>query len=47
MSRGYRKAAAAQRREPYAALGVGKPKTRGRAGLGPVVLTVAETRRKD
>ena len=47
MSRGYQKAAAAQIREPFAALCVGKPKTRGRAGLGPVVLTAAEIRRKD
>ena len=45
-SRGYRKAAAAQIREPFAALCVGKPKT-GRAGLGPVVLTAAEIRRKE
>ena len=28
-------------------LGVGKPKTRGRAGLGPVILTAGEIRRKE
>ena len=28
-------------------LGVGKPKTLGRKGLGPVVLTAGEIRRKD